>query len=69
MNKKTRIKFLMVAFTLLILVNLYFIDWSQPSFSNNKLFYLGLVSNSLLMLAMFISIKKIQKKENESTRK
>lgn len=58
MNKKIIFTFLSIAFLVLIAVNISMLNFDDLSFSENKSYYLGMVSNGLLFIAMFISRKK-----------
>ncbi len=66
--KKARIVILILALVLLI-VNIYSLDYENLQWSNNQSNYLGMFSMSLCAVAMFLSNRYEMKNQRDKTKK
>jgi len=64
MKKRYILSLFIMAFIVLIGINIIFLDFDNLSFSNNKGTYLGIVSNILMLLVMVLARRK-EKRKNQ----
>lgn len=64
MKKRKIISLFIMAFTVLIGINVSFLEFDNLTFSNNKGTYLGIVSNMLMLLLMVRALRK-EKRKNQ----
>ena len=63
MLKIQKIRFVVAVLAgILIIIHLFRIDYQNMSWTENKSAYLGIISMSLIMIAMLLSNKESQKK-------